>query len=146
MRKSIASICVLLTLVACQSDKPEEQVRRAFETCRAAVEAGDAAAAMKPLDSSFQGPEGMDKASAQLFLMGLFRQEQIGVTVVRSEIAIHEASPTKGEAFQEVDLLLTGRSGGGLLPQDTSRRSFRLRWRKKGRDWALLEVQSLDGR
>ncbi|WP_285574803.1 hypothetical protein [Geothrix limicola] len=131
---------MIFALVACRSDKPEDQVRATFETCRAAVEAGDAAGATAPLDPAFQGPEGLDKASLRLFLMGTFRQEKVGVTVVRNEVAVRG-----NEAFQEVDLILTSR-GGGLLPQDASHRSFRLRWRKTGKDWRLLEAQSLDGR
>ena len=140
MRKSIASICAIFVLLACRSDKPEAQVRRAFETCRAAVEAGDAAAAAAPLDPAFRGPEGMDRATARLFLLGTFRQEKVGVTVVRNDVAMRGS-----EAFQEVDLILTGRSGS-LLPQEASQRSLRLRWRKAGSDWTLLEIQSLDGR
>ena len=135
MRKSIASVSMALALLACRSDKPEDQVRKAFGTCVTAVEAGDAAAAAQPLDATFRGPEGMDKAAARLFLMGIFRQEKVGVTVVRNEVTV-----TGNEAFQEVDLLLTGRSGG-LLPQDASRRSFGLRWRKTGGDWRILEIQ-----
>jgi ketosteroid isomerase-like protein len=131
---------VIFTLLACRSDKPEDQIRAAFEACRVAVEAGDAAAATAPLDTSFQGPEGMDKAMARLFLMGTFRQEKVGVTVVRNEVAVR-----RNEAFQEVDLILTGRSGG-LLPQDASRRSLRLRWRLTDGKWMVIEVQSLDGR
>lgn len=144
MRKSIASagtaLALLGTLSACRSDKPEDQIRRRFETCRAAVEAADAAAAIEPLDPAFRGPEGMDKATARFFLMGAFRQEKVGVTVVRSEVAVRG-----DEATQEVDLILTGRSGG-LLPQDASHRSFQLRWLKSGGTWRLKELQSLDGR
>lgn len=139
MRKSIASVSMVLALLAallaCRSDKPEDQVRKAFQTCVTGVEAGDAAAAAAPLDASFRGPEGMDKAAARLFLMGIFRQEKVGLTVVRNEVTV-----TGNEAFQEVDLLITGRSGG-LLPQDASRRSFGLRWRKAGGDWRILELQ-----
>ncbi|MBK9797184.1 MAG: hypothetical protein IPP58_11925 [Holophagaceae bacterium] len=140
MGKSIASLCAVFALLACQSDKPEEQVRKAFETCRRGVEAGDAAAAAAPLDPAFLGPDGMDRASARLFLMGTLKREKIGVTVLRNEVAVRG-----NEALQEVDLLLTGRSGG-LLPQEASNRSFRLRWRKAGSDWRLAELQSLDGR
>lgn len=139
MRKSIASICAVMALLACRSDKPEDQIRKAFEACRAAVEAGDAAAATAPLDPAFRGPDDMNQATARLFLLGTFRQEKVGVTVVRSDVAVRG-----NEALQEVDLLLTGRSG--LLPQDASRRSFRLRWRKAKGAWNLLELQSLDGR
>jgi hypothetical protein len=59
----------------------------------------------------------------------------VGVTVVRNQVTV-----TGAEAFQEVDLVLTGRSGG-LLPQDASRRSFGLRWRRTGGDWRILEIQ-----
>lgn len=134
MRKSIASVSMVLTLLACRSDKPEDQVRKAFGACVAAVEAGDAAAAAEPLDAFFRGPDGMDKPTARFFLMGIFRQEKVGVTVVRNEVTVRG-----NEAFQEVDLILTGRSG--LIPQDASRRSFELRWRKAGGDWRIAEIQ-----
>jgi len=134
MRKSLVSAWALLALLACRSDKPEAQVRRAFEACRAAVEAGDAAGATEPLDPAFRGPEGMDKATARLFLLGTLRQEKVGVTVLRNEVVLRGP-----EAFQEVDLLLTGK-GAGLLPQEASRRTLSLRWRRVGGDWKLLEV------
>jgi hypothetical protein len=135
-----AALSILGFLAACHADQPEDQVRKAFEVCRAGVESGDAAEATSNLDPEFQGPDGMDKATARLFLLGILRQEKVGVTVVRNEITVK-----RSEAFQEVDLLLTGRSGS-LLPQDASHRSFRLRWRKTRGDWKLLDIQSLDGR
>jgi len=140
LRRTATTLLLLGSLAACRTDRPEDQVRRAFETCRAAVEAGDAATATAPLDESFRGPEGLDKASARLFLLATFRQEKVGLTVVRNEVAVRSH-----EAQQEVDLILTGRSGG-LLPRDASHRSFRLRWRKSGGAWKLAELQSLDGR
>lgn len=144
MRKSIASAWAVLALLgalaACRSDKPEDQIRKRFEACRTAVEAGDAVAATQHLDPAFRGPEGMDKATARFFLMGTLRQEKVGVTVLRNEVAVRG-----NEATQEVDLIFTGRSGG-LLPQDASHRSFQLRWLKAGGEWRLKEIQSLDGR
>ncbi|MBI1753167.1 MAG: hypothetical protein HY014_04700 [Acidobacteria bacterium] len=139
MRKSIVAISAVFALLACHSDKPEDQVKRRFEACRAAVEKGDAATAAEALDPAFRGPEGMDKATARLFLMGTLRQEKVGITVVDNHVAIRG-----NQAFQEVDLLLTGRSGG-LLPQDASRRSFSLRWTRTGSDWNLVELQSPGG-
>ncbi|MBP7619303.1 MAG: hypothetical protein KA743_12355 [Geothrix sp.] len=137
MRKRIASVCVLTALAACRSDNPEAQVRKAFEACRAAVEAGDAAAATAVLDPAFRGPNGMDRAMARMFLLSTLRREKIGVTVLRNEVAVQG-----NEATQEVDLVLTSRSGG-LLPQDASHRGFRLTWRKRQSEWLLQEVQSL---
>jgi len=135
-----AALSILGFLTACHPDRPEDQVRKAFETCRAGVESGDVAEATSSLDPEFRGPDGMDKATARLFLLGILRQEKVGVTVLRNEITVK-----KSEALQEVDLLLTGRSGS-LLPQDASHRSFRLRWRKSSGGWKLLEIQPLDGR
>ncbi len=139
MRNSLASVSLLLTLSACRSDKPEEQVRKAFEQCRAAVEAGDAAGATAPLGPAFRGPDGLDKATARLYLLGLFRQEKVGVTVVQNEISVKGS-----EALQEVELVFTSRRGG-LLPQDASHRGYRLRWRKSGDNWTLLEFLPLEG-
>jgi hypothetical protein len=134
MRKSIVSVSMLAVLLACRSDKPEDQVRKAFGSCVTAVEAGDAGAAVAPLDPAFRGPEGMDKAAARFFLADLLRREKVGITVLRNEVTVQG-----GEAFQEVDLLLAG--GGGLLPRDASRRAFGLRWRKAGGDWRITEIQ-----
>lgn len=135
MRKSIALVSMLAILLACRSDKPEDRIRKIFETCRAAVEDGDAAAAVGPLDAAFRGPEGMDKGGARLFLLGLLRQDKVGVTVLRNDLTVRG-----NEAFQEVDLVITGRQGG-LLPRDATRRSFGLRWRRTGDDWRILEIQ-----
>lgn len=137
MRKSLASASLILALLACRSDKPEDQVRKAFEGCRTAVEAGDAIAATDPLDSTFKGPEGMDKATARLFLLGTLRREKVGITVLHNEVTVRGR-----DALQEVDLVFTGRQGG-LLPQDASHRQYLLRWRQAGTQWRLLEVQSL---
>lgn len=142
MRKSIASVPVapvlLVALLACRSDKPEAQVRKAFGACVAAVEAGDAAAAAEPLDPAFRGPEGMDRAAARGFLAGLLRREKVGITVLRNDLAARET-----EVLQEVDLLLTG--GGGLIPRETSRRTFHLRWRRAGGTWRLVELRAPEG-
>jgi hypothetical protein len=135
-----AALALLLGLLACSPDSPEDQVRKAFETCRQAVEAGDAAAAAAPLDPAFQGPEGMDKATARLFLAATLQRERIGITVVKNDITIRGT-----EAFEDLALILTSRSGS-LLPGEASQRNFQLRWRKVGSDWRLLEVQSPEGR
>ncbi|NTW86254.1 MAG: hypothetical protein HGB30_08850 [Holophagaceae bacterium] len=138
MTRALLLVPVLLAgLVACGSGSPEAQVHAAFETCRTAVEAGDASAATGPLDPAFVGPEGMTKAAARLFLQSTFRQEKVGLTVLHDQIQVRGS-----EARQEVVLLLTSR-GGGLLPQDTSRQGFRLRWRRVAGDWKLLELEAL---
>lgn len=142
MRESVRSWMVASTLLAglgaCRSDKPEDQVRRSFEACRVAVEAGDADQASKPLDGAFRGPEGMDKASARRYLMALLREQRVGVTVLRNSVVAQG-----DEVIQEVDLVLTeGRNG--LLPREVSRRSFHLRWQKVSGDYRLVDMEALD--
>lgn len=133
----MALIGTLAVLLACRSDRPEDQVRRAFEQGRMAVEAGDAAGATTLLDPAFQGPEGMDRATTQLFLLGTLRQDQVGVTVVRNEVAAQGS-----EVIQEVDLVLSSRSRGALS-RELSHRAFRLTWHKTDGAWRLKQAQSL---
>ena len=136
VRLLLAAALVLLAQAACGHRSPEDRVRATFEGCRAAVEAGDAARATEPLDAAFRGPEGMDRTTARLFLGGTLRGQKVGVTVLRDEIRVDGA-----EATQVVDLVLTGRAQG-LLPQETSRRTFLLRWRERSGQWKLLALQS----
>lgn len=135
MRKSIASVSMALALLACRSDKPEDQIRKAFGACAAAVEAGNATAAVEPLDPAFQGPEGLNRGGARLYLMGLLRQEKVGILVLRNDVQVQGAT-----ALQEVDVVLTGRSGS-LLPRDASRRTFGLRWRRTPDGWRILAIE-----
>lgn len=136
IRLALSGAALCLVVGGCRSESPEAQVRRAFEACRTAVEAGDAAGATAPLAAEFQGPEGMDKATARLFLLNLLRRERVGATLIHDQVAVQGA-----EALQEVDLLLTTRRGNDLLPE-TSRRIFRLRWRKAGGDWRLIGLEA----
>jgi hypothetical protein len=144
MGKSVVSAARALTLLgalfSCAPDRPEDQVRKAFEVCRGAVEVGDATTALARLDPAFRGPDGMDKAGAQLFLLGAVRQGKVDVTVVRNEVSIR-----RGEAYQDVDLILTSH-GGDRLPQEVSHHRLQLQWHRAGGDWKLTGLQSLDGR
>lgn len=126
----------LLALMACAPTSPEAKVKAAFDACVKGVEEGDAGAVMERLDSSFRGPEGMDRSGAKLYLMAVLRREKIGVTVLSSRIEVQRNS-----ALQTVEVLLTSRNGSGLLPQDASRRTFQLRWEATQEVWRLREIQ-----
>lgn len=128
---------LLILALACRSDKPEDRVRQAFESARAAVEAGDAAGAVAVLSPDFRGPEDLDRASARVVLMGLFREGRIGVTVLRNELA-----PEGAGMAQEVELLLT-QKGGGLLPQDAGRRHYLLHWAEREGEWRLRRLEEV---
>lgn len=134
-RTGLVLLC-LAVLTACSPDSPETRIKKAFDASVRAVEAGDAAGASKVLSPAFTGPEGMDRAGARLFLAGLLREEKVGVTVFSQKIAVEGSL-----AVQSVDLLVTGRTGGSLLPGDRSRETLVLRWELRDGDWALRELQ-----
>ncbi len=135
--RSIALIALTLcSLAACRQGSPEDQVREAFASTIEAVEKSDAAAATEMLAQDFQGPEGMDRGAARLYLMGVFRQQKVGVTVLANRVRINREG-----ALQAVDLVLTSK-GGGLVPEDMGRRSYVIRWRKTGSHWKIRNVES----
>jgi len=132
-----AAPLLLLALAACSPGSPEARVRKAFDAAVAAVEKGDAAGAAAVLSPKFLGPEGMDRAGARLYLLGVLRGRRVGVTVLGNRIEAGER-----EATQTVDLLFTSRGGGGLLPDDQGRRTLVIRWEARDGAWLVREVQS----
>lgn len=135
--RSAALAPAFLLLLACSPDSPETRIRKAFAASLKAVEQGDAGAAAAVLDEGFRGPEGMTKAEARAYLLGWLRQEKLGVTVLAQRLEVRE-----GQALLEAEVLLTGRSGGSLLPQDSSRRTLLLRWVRIGGDWKVRELRT----
>jgi ketosteroid isomerase-like protein len=136
MRRIALTALTLCSLLACKQGSPEDQVREAFATTVEAVEKSDAGAAVDMLAQDFQGPEGMDRGAARLYLMGVFRHQKVGVSVLANRIQIN-----RDGALQAVELVLTSK-GGGLMPEDMGRRSFVVRWRKTGTHWKIRSVES----
>lgn len=128
---------LLLLALACQNDKPEAQVKAAFEKARAAVEASDAVGATAILHPQFSGPQEMDAATARLALLGMLRQMKLGVTVLSNDVALEGQ-----DVVQEVTLLMT-QKGGGVLPEDYGRKHYLLRWRKKEGAWRLYRMEEV---
>lgn len=133
--RAIPVTTAALVLLACQSDKPEDQAKKALSQAAAALEAGDAAGATECLAPDFQleGPEGdLDRGQVRLLLLGLLRQGKPGITLLRVEGRL------EGEGLrQEVDVLL---SQGG----ERSRRRWLLTWHQGGGAWRVVRAQALD--
>lgn len=128
----------LILLSGCRSESPEVLIQKAFDECVKAIEAGDAGQAVEPLSPRFSGPDGMNRDEARLYLMGLLKQENVGITVFSSRV---EAKGS--QAQQAVELLLTSRSGAAILPQDASRRLFQLRWEQQEGEWRLRSLEEV---
>lgn len=79
----------------------------------------------------------MDRRSARLFLLGVFRREKVGVTVLADHVQIN-----RGEALQAVDLVLASK-GTGLFPEDAGRHGYLIRWREVKGDWLIHSVEKV---
>jgi hypothetical protein len=126
----------LIALAGCHKESPEAQIQKAFDACVKAIEEADSGTAVAVLSPQFSGPEGMTRDEAKLYLLGLLRQEKIGITVFASRI---EVKGSRGS--QSVEVLLTSRSGASVLPQDASRRLFLLGWDKENGNWRVRSLQ-----
>ncbi len=130
----------VLTLVAalagCRTDTPEAAIRKAFQACVEAVEASDAPGVVEHLHSTFRGPEGLERPQVQLYLMGLFRQGEVGVTVLANDVEVRGR-----QGVQRIEVFLTQKGPGRLLPEESSRRAFQLRWELHEKTWKLKEIR-----
>lgn len=133
--RALAAV-LLAALAACSREGPEARIRKAFEGARRAVETGDAGGAAAVLSPKFAGPEGMDRAGMRLLLGGVLAREKVGVTVLSQKVEVDGA-----RAVQSLDLVLTGRLGGELMPGDRSRKSLTLRWELRDGAWLIREAQ-----
>ncbi len=141
MRALHSAVLILLTMLACARESPEARVKQAFEACVKGIESSDPGAVIERLDTRFEGPGGMDRNGAKLYLLGILRREKIGVTIFSNRVEV------KGhEALQTTELLLTSQGGSGLLPQDASRRTFLLRWVEKDGAWRLRALVDTESR
>jgi hypothetical protein len=138
MRSRLAVVPGLLLLAACRTESPEAQVKRTFHEMVKKVEASDAPGTVAFLDPDFEGPEGLDKGTLQFLLIGIFRDQKVGVTVLQETVRVD-----KRIAYQDVSLLLTGRSGKSLLPDDSSRKAYRLKWELREKAWRLKRAEVL---
>lgn len=126
----------LICLAGCRRETPEARIRRAFGDAVRALEAGDAAGVLEHVSPAFEGPEGMDRAAARLYLAGVLGREKVGVTVLAQSLEVDRL-----RAVHRVEVILTGRAGGGLLPGEGSRRSLTLVWEFRDGAWRIRECQ-----
>ena len=138
MKSRLTVVPGLLLLAACRPESPEAQVKRTFHDMVKKVEASDAPGTVAFLAPNFEGPDGLDKGTLQYMLMGLFRDQKVGVTVMEETVRVD-----KRIAYQDVSLLLTGRTGKSLFPDDSSRKAYRLKWELKEKTWRLKRAEVL---
>ncbi|HJV21871.1 MAG TPA: hypothetical protein VJ570_04195 [Holophagaceae bacterium] len=133
--KGILVTTAALLLLACQSDKPEAQAKKALSAAVAAVEAGDVGGALDVLHPDFQGSiegeSGLTKPQARLALMAILRQGKVGLTLLRVDARVEG-----NEVIQEVEALA---SQGG----ERARRHWLFTWTKKGGEYKLRRMQEL---
>ncbi len=133
--KGIRVTIPLLLLLACQSDKPEAQAKKALSAAVAAVEAGDVGGAVAALHPEFlgslEGEGGLTRDQARFVLMGIFRQGKVGLTLLRVDARMEGA-----EVLQEVEAVA---SQGG----ERARRHWLFTWTLHGGTYKLRRMQEL---
>lgn len=131
--KAIPVTTALILALACRSDKPEDQAKKALSEAARALEAGDATGATEILAPDFrkEGPEGdLDRVQLRFLFMGLLRQGRPGITFLRVEGRV------EGPVLrQEVDVLLS-------LAGERNRRRWLLTWRKVDGAWKVARAQA----
>ncbi|HNX30708.1 MAG TPA: hypothetical protein PKM35_03825 [Holophaga sp.] len=125
----------LVALAGCREESPEAAIRKAFDACVEAIQDADPGGAAEVLSPGFAGPDGMTRDEARLYLAGILRREKVGVTVLASRV---EAKGSRGT--QSVEVLLTSRTGGALLPGEASRKLFVLQWERLEGHWRLKSL------
>ncbi|MBP1627600.1 MAG: hypothetical protein H6Q00_2075 [Holophagaceae bacterium] len=126
----------LLAAVACTTDSPEEQVKQAFAACVQDLEKGDGTSALEKLSPGFEGPDGMDRGAASLFLRAILKQGRLGITVLHSRVKAHPQ-----EATQEISVVVTQRGGQSLLPDESSRQDFLITWERRKGVWRVKALR-----
>lgn len=126
----------MITLAGCTSGSPETQIQRAFDRCIQDLENGNGTAALEVLSPAFEGPEGMDRNAARLYLLALLKRERIGITVFQNRIQAREQ-----DATQEISVVVTQRGGKSLLPDETSRQGFLIQWERRKGEWLVKSLR-----
>ena len=141
MKRITVSALALIAILGCKNDSPDAQIKKAFDSSVKGIESSDPGSAVEALSPDFAGPENMNRDEAKLYLMGLLNQGKIGITVVSSRLEV------KGSrADQGVELVVTSRGDGSVLPQDATHRQFQLRWEEQDGHWRLKELQETGAR
>jgi hypothetical protein len=134
-----AALFLALGLGCHPKGRPDLEIRDTLSKAATALEAGDAGGATALLDDRYQGPEGMNKAATQFFLVQVLKQGKVGVHITDQDIGVNGE-----DAFEKIHVVLT-QSGAGLLP-DGSKKVYVLHWVKRGSDWRVTDIQDFTDR
>ncbi|WP_005035214.1 hypothetical protein [Holophaga foetida] len=130
------AVLTLIACMGCTSESPEAQVKRAFNQCIRDLEGGNGAAAAEILSPAFEGPDGMDRNAARLFLLATLKQQRLGITVLQSHIEAREQ-----DANQEISVVVTQRGAQSVLPDESSRQAFRIKWERRKGEWRVKALR-----
>lgn len=133
-------MAILVLGLACHpKGAPDQEIRDTLSKAAAALEAGDASGATAILDDRYLGPEGMNKAATQFFLVQVLKQGKVGVHILDQDIGVNG-----DDAFEKIHVVMT-QQGSGLLP-DGSKKTYILHWAKRGSDWRIVDIQDFTDR
>lgn len=127
---------LLLGLLACSAEPPEQALRKQLQQLQTAVEQGQVDDAMAHVAEDFSGPRGMDRAALHnLLRMQVLTQRRVGVTTSAYEIRLQQDTATV-----QFDALMTGAGQGRWLPDQAQSYAVTLAWRRHEDQWQLYHA------
>lgn len=125
-------IAMVLLLVACQREAPEERLRKQFAVMQAAAEQGKAGDFMEGVSQDFAGDGGMDRAA----LYRLLQANSLGGARIGATTGPLEVKVQGDNATVDFQVLLTG-GRGRLVPEQMGSYRISSAWRVEDGEWRV---------
>ena len=127
---------IMLLLVACGREPPEQRLRDSFAAMQKSVEAGKPGKFMDAVAEDFVGNEGLDRAGMERLLRGqLLLNAKVGVQTGPLRVEMGEG----GTATVRFTVLLTG-GNQGLLPERGQMQEVVTGWREQDVQWQVYSA------
>ncbi|MBB1471954.1 MULTISPECIES: nuclear transport factor 2 family protein [unclassified Luteimonas] len=121
---------------ACARTPPEQALREALAGLFLAVEARDAGVLRGFLAEDFIGPDGLDRDGARrMAAVHLMRHDGVGVTAGPLDVALQG-----DHARVRFSVVLTGRAGVNLLPDNARAWQVDTGWRLVDGEWRMTSA------
>lgn len=130
-------LMLMLSVVGCGTQSPEQAVREQVDALQRAIDARDAGDIEALLAEDFVGNDGLDRRGARQLATAVFlRHRDVGAKVGPVSVELRG----QGDAVARFSVLATGGSGG-LLPDSGQVYQIETGWRLVDGKWKLLNAE-----
>jgi len=127
---------LLLGVMGCHREPPEQRLRQTIAQMQAAIEQGEPRKFMAHVTDDFIGNDSLDQAGLNQLLRGqLLLNAKVGIQTGPLSVEMQQSSATV-----RFTVLLTG-SGGSFLPERGQMQQVTSGWREIDGQWQLYSAQ-----